>query len=322
MILNLNSQLNYYNYHQTIFRCEEEIINNNYQKALLIYDSLFSIYDKPFSKDIYNTALCSALSNDKIKLKKYLLRLSETGVRSIHVFRHKIFRKPFNKIEILKLIYEYNRNRNKKMNILKKQEENIFLKNLEIKDQKFRNKRGSYKIYADTIKKNDSLNVIDLKKYIYSKGYPNEYITSLEYPNELISPWVILRHYYTQEIKNDTLLNYLENEVKIGNLHIYSLCGFKEQQYHLNIKNYKTLEITSYINYNGLTYEFNINQEFKNKIDKLRKENGLENLDQYKKKLIYLKNKKNNPFIFYTHWGILNIQNGKDIIKNLIPINE
>lgn len=310
------SQNNYLSYHKLIYLAEGKILDEKYSDALNIYDSTFAIYEKKFSKDIYNAAICAAILDDKIKSKKYIYELSNYGIRYIHIIRRSIFRKAIKK-SFFSFYLDYRKNRKKEMNILSFYKHKHFLDSLVFLDQQFRIKKGSYSIFSDTIKKIDSLNIILLKNYLLKNEYPNEKQYKIQYPNELYNPWAILRHYYTFKIKDDTLSNILYSNVITGNLHINTYYSFLNQQPKKKI--IQELGNTLIFKYNDILYEIDYSKKIIEQINQNRLNVGLDSYFDYRKKLLYDKLNGKYPFIFNNIFGIISIP---ELFNNLIKIHE
>ncbi len=310
------SQNNYLLYHKLIYYAEEKILEEKYSDALNIYDSAFVIYEKKFSKDIYNAAICAAILDDKIKSKKYLFELSDYGIRYIHIIHRAIFRKAL-KNTSCSFYLDYIKNRKKQMNNFSFSNHKHFLDSLVFLDHQFRIKKGSYKIFSDTIKKIDSINIILLKNYLLKNEFPNEKQYKIQYPNELYNPWVILRHYFTHKIKDDTLPNILYSNVINGNLHINIYYDFLDQQPKKDIT--KKFCNTLIFEYNDALYEKDYSMEMIQQINQNRLNVGLDSYSDYRKKLLYNKLNGKYPFIFNNIFGIVSIP---ELFKNLKKIHE
>jgi hypothetical protein len=306
------SQNNYISYHKLIYYAEGKILEEKYSDALNIYDSAFVIYEKNFSKDIYNAAICAAIIDDKIKSKRYLFELSNYGIRYIHIIHIGIFRKAL-KNSFFSFYLDYRKNRKKEINNFSFSNRKHFLDSLEILDREFRIKKGSYKIFSDTIKKIDSINIRLLKNYLLKNEFPNEKQYKIQYPNELYNPWVILRHYYTHKIKDDTLSNILYSNVINGNLHINTYYSFLDQKQKKNIT--QELGNTLIFKYNDILYEIDYSKKLIDQINQNRLNVGLDSYFDYRKKLLYDK----YPFIFNNIFGVISIP---ELFNNLIKIHE
>lgn len=54
----------YIDYHKLINKAEIKIVESDFENSLNHYQKAFEMVDKLFAKDLYNTSLCSAKSNN------------------------------------------------------------------------------------------------------------------------------------------------------------------------------------------------------------------------------------------------------------------
>lgn len=71
---------NYFSYHQTISRAESEILKEQYQNSLMIYDSLFSEYEFCFAHDRFVALQVATLIRDTARIDDYIIGCLKSGI--------------------------------------------------------------------------------------------------------------------------------------------------------------------------------------------------------------------------------------------------
>ena len=287
LVFNSLSQLNYIEYHKVISNAEKLVLTENYTQALNKYDSVFQIYPTAFSKDLYNAAICAVYTKNYVSSKKYLLQLSNLGVKKKWV-KKRIFFPLRLQDGWRKFRKEYNHQL--KQAYLKRKNDNEY------------NYLKSLNEPTDT-SDSDSTPIKKLIQYIEKNEYPNEGKVLVTEPGELCLPYNLLH----QSFNNNTELlnNLLLEQVKKGLLHPYVLASFVDL-------NYKKLKLKPIY---GSTVFIELKKDIfsKHKASNLTKENidwYTENriklgLDDYRSYVSKITNKRKlKPFIFMTYSGI------------------
>lgn len=192
---------NFRHYQETINSAELNLIAGNQLKALNIYYDLLTTSDGNFVKDIYNSLILAKelkrfdtlfILLDLVKAKnfdnEYLNGLPEFSDLHDNA-KWKSFINTNNK-----LIYIDTALRRK-------------INNLLTRDQFFRLKEGSYKIYGDTIKKIDSINIEYILSLIISRGLPGEKEIGAEDFTGGQGYDIVLHHYGQSRSQNKKLIS-------------------------------------------------------------------------------------------------------------------
>lgn len=165
----LNGQIKKFrDYQAAINRAELSLVEGDKTGAFNLYYTTLTKWDGNFSKDIYNALLLSKeLSRtDSFFILLNLLQkkgLSNSYINGLEEFKQ--FHSNLKWVTFLKINENY-KLINKE---LKAEMDSIY-----IKDQFFRTKEGSYKIYGDTIKQIDSINMTFLFSLISKNKFPGE----------------------------------------------------------------------------------------------------------------------------------------------------
>lgn len=303
---------NFRYYQETINKAEMHIVNGNKLQALNIYYELLTTNEGNFAKDIYNSLIVAKELNhmdtlfkllELVKFKnfdnEYLNGLKEFSDLHENI-RWQQFIKTNNQIIYIDTVLR------NKINVL------------EVNDQFFRIKEGSYVKYGDTIKIIDSLNMLYLIDLISSRGLPGEKeIGARDFSGS--QGYDIVFHHYTQNrSRNKKLLNLtpvLVNQVLEGRV-LPNKCA--------NWLEYQNGEFTSgvfdvaRVSFAGKTSDFYIPKYSKYKklmIDQYRKWICLELIEDYYKKLLYVGNNKEHNFKFDIRIGTFEMTNETDFLN-------
>lgn len=296
----------YLQYHKLINDAELYIVNGDGNSAVDKYQKAFLVNGtEPLAKDYFNASICA------IKLKKFDLAfnwckiLVENGLSKEFIENNKLFNQITDK---------------RKWKRLETSEISSFRKNLidtlndlYTRDQYYRAKPGSYKIYGDSIKMIDEQNDRILLDIIKRYGYPSEKLLGL-------SEGIVFEKKFEMVIWHQTTLNRISDYTNI--LLNASKSGLiTPQRAGALIENHTGLSLYNMQPYYRLicsTCSDSIQSNIANKLfywimpekkvakyDSSRSEIGLEPLqDFYKKTLYIIKNK--SPYIFYGERAIPN----------------
>ena len=162
-------QFNYIQYSHYVNNAELSIADKKYSEALVFYDSVVSVKSNLFAKDALNAAICAGILKNNNMCYAYLKLLIDKGI-FIENFKSINVLSDFLKTKIGKKLIDYSKHNDGKFN----KKARYTIDSLEKADQFFRNKKGKYVVYMDTIKKIDANNALFLVKFIEMYGFPNE----------------------------------------------------------------------------------------------------------------------------------------------------
>ncbi len=237
-------------YYQTINRAEEFILQEDFPKAVAIYDSLLAVWqaDIPFVKEYYVAAQLCAGMKDYNKVNKFLLPAIQRGLS-------------MESIRIRKYLADYRKSSQfKALSSLYDSLHSVYMESVDWgyrnkidsmydKDQEVRNllrKKGRTPEITTIWHKTDSLNKILLFRLIGEKGIPSEKNIGLNKGRGIIcsSPMILLLHYASDDGFND-ILPMLYEEAYKGNIHLdrvarmedYRLFPQHKSKYGINWEN-------------------------------------------------------------------------------------
>lgn len=194
----LNSQIqNYCEYQKQINKAELLLTENKRSEALRVYYNTLSIKKGNFCKDIYNALIIADELNSKDTFFYLLNFLKPKGLKNTYLSDLDLFKKYALDKRWMTFLNENSKYVCPNLN-LKAQ-----IDSLRFKDQEFRRMTGSYKVYGDTIKKIDSINM----QFIYSLVEQNKFPGEDEIGLNNISGsqnYDIVFHHYTQSTSLDS----------------------------------------------------------------------------------------------------------------------
>ena len=295
------AQLKYIDYHTVISKAENHILEKKYKEAFQLYDSVFKIYPKRFSKDLYNASICAARSNQSDNAAEYLMELSNYGYSPL-IINKITFKSKNSTVKWRAFKRGYKKNLKKKFKERNQNNDYLFFEELFRRDQFFRMKKGSYSVYGDTINLIDSINMSELKQYILLNGYPTDKVLMPDFGSNS-RLYIIVRHAYQN--KDYTLSEMLFDEVKKGNLHPYIFAELEDKKYSSQKIGDKYCVLT-YFKIEGKIIERKLNSDKIKDYNVNRASIGLESLEIYKKKQFY-KFKIKIPFLFEKYEGLIQL---------------
>jgi hypothetical protein len=331
----LKEPMKVYYYH--VNKAELAIIAGNYSVALSNYDSAFSENTAPFAKDSYNAAICYTLLKKYEKCDPLLRGILEKGYSIEKLKLEPSFREYF-KTEFGSNLLKYAQTKPFHFNTKLRHS----LDSLAKMDQLFRIKEGKYVVYGDTIRKIDRSNVAFLNKIIEQYGFPGENIIGVADSSLTNPPYGIIIIHQTAGAKN-RVFDYsdivkraiLEGEVDAKST-IYLLSRSMEKDLYGTFdggvvrfvvdsaasadSQYSTKD-TEYTN--STWYIVALSESKLAKINAARKEVGLENLDEYRRKIIF--SMTNKQFVLGLNSGantyiVSKKEEVENFSKNLIPV--
>ena len=303
---------NFRHYQETINSAELKLIAGNQLQALNIYYDLLTTSDGNFAKDIYNSLiLAKDLKRfdtlftllDLVKTKnfdnEYLNGLPEFA--DLHDNpKWKSFISTNNKVIYIDTV-------------LRRKIDNLFTT-----DQFFRRKEGSYKIYGDTIKKIDSLNIEYLLSLITLRGLPGEKEIGAEDFTGGHGYDIVLHHYGQSRSKNKKLINltpFLINQVLDGRIEPNRCAHILEmQQGEFNAGDFDVHQLR-FENKDSDILAPDYSWQKRAMIEEYRKWICLEPLNDYYKKVVFINDKKNKKYKFDISFNIFNVNNENDFMN-------
>ncbi len=316
-------------YYQLLNLAELSVTESKYPEALQQYQQAFSLHKPIAAKDIFNAALCAALSKKEKEKQDLLLQLAGKGVMLTSLKKDSItypilFQGKSTQIHKLSEAYEKSYQQGLRQFNTPLRDSLTLLYDC---DQHFRRMKDSYKVYGDTIKKIDIANDRLLYQLITRYGYPSEDMIGA---NQNMHP----RLNFDIVIWHQTSLNFirgyapiLAEAVKKGRIDPHRAAELIQNQSG-NGDMYRTMILSRYVCEKGcsdslvhyikgkLFYSM-LQKENTEKINKNREELFLESIDDYTKKVLF--DLKDNRFAFYYVSGVPNFlfPNEEDLIHSL-----
>ncbi len=304
-------------YYHYINLAELSISDTNYKLATKCYDKAFNINKQSFGIDRYNAAICELKNKNEKKCKTHLEYLIERGFSLETLNNKKIFKDFFMHKYGVQLLHQ-------KMALIINQELKRQYDSILERDQFFRIKEGSYRVYSDTITKIDILNNIAINKLIQKYGFPSENITGLDFtpPIQIIVMHNCAGSLYGENFNYTTILydaiynGFLDVRKGVSLLACSmgddSTYGNEFAKLILNKLEGSSSNLDS-------KYGFNIpNNEKEASFDKNRKKIGLCSLSENRKKINFFI--KNEEFMMPYDINIYSWSNEKDFKESLQKI--
>jgi len=313
---------NFCNYQKSINEAELNIIANQQCKALDIYYKTLTTSKGNFCKDIYNALI---LANELNKTDTFftLLQFIHTkGLSNEYLNSLEVFSKFHSDTRWQEFLIKNEHHPNIDWKLRAK------IDSLCYKDQYFRKKEGSYKVYGDTIEKIDDENIAFLLKLMEKNRFPGEDDIGVENIRGEKGYDIVLLHHMQRRSKNKNLINitsHLINLLKEGKLPPNTASSW--MSFHNGGYNSGTEEVVNFnIEETGIEtkfYKTKYTPEQKEQREKIRKELCLEPLENYYKKLIYKIENPNSPYAFDIRINKFSVTEAtyKSFIKNMEELN-
>lgn len=313
---------NFCNYQKSINEAELNLIANQQGRALDIYYNTLTTSEGNFCKDIYNALL---LANELNKTDTFftLLQFIHTkGLSNEYLNNLEVFSKFHSDTRWQEFLIKNEHHPNIDWKLRAK------IDSLCYKDQYFRKKEGSYKVYGDTIEKIDDENIAFLLKLMEENRFPGEDDIGVENIRGGKGYDIVLLHHMQRRSKNKNLINitsHLINLLKEGKLPpntASSWMSFRNGGY-----NSGTGEVVNFIieetGEETKFYKAKYTPEKKQQREKIRRELCLEPLANYYKKLIYKLENPQNHYVFdiLINKFFVTEATYKSFIKNMEELN-
>jgi len=190
-------------YFEHINKAELAICNENFEKSLSEYEIAFRSIEKPFGKDVLNSALSSQLINDYEKRDKFLEQIIDNSeeldfVKSVFVGQYMTEQEWKKRVSRKKLKYD--------------KALRMEFNEMHDRDQRF---RPMYETHDDTINANRKINLKRILELEELYGFPSQ--VELGYSNHLRNqPHDIVLHHTAQRRSYDKTVIDLEPILKMA----------------------------------------------------------------------------------------------------------
>lgn len=285
------------NYYPHINTAESAIVDNNYAKALDAYKLGFENVPSGFMKDYFNAAVCAIYSGNVNLTYDYLLKVAQKGLSLDFVKGEPAFaaiQKDSDWREFEVKYLSEKRNFDAKINAKLKERINKLVE----RDAFFH--ENNRMTFADSIAAADKQNALELD-YIFARyGFPGENeigcgeggFPVIQYPF-----YTIIRR-QTADIQVINFSNYLLTAVREGKMlphfatHIMATTNgadmyFARHLFKIVVDDYPEFKNKSFSGkLNKWVYRA-IEPEEERSINELRLQNGMETLEQYRKKILF-----------------------------------
>lgn len=307
---NLNAQIeNYLDYQKGINQAELNLVRGLKNESLNHYYSILTTSKGNFCKDIYNALLLSSELSKKDTFFIFLDLLLPKGLENSYINKHF---KNYHEYPEWDSFLTKNKVQSNIDYVLKTK-----IDSLEIIDQEFRIKKGSYEIYGDTIGTIDSLNMEFLFELIAKNQFPGENKIGI---NSFAGGqgYDIVFHHYTQSTSLDKkkykITPLLVNLVLQGKLKPNKVSHWLEMQ-----NGEFTTGVFDVLSFNidGKETGFfvpNYDRRKKTIINEYRKWLGMETLDEYYEKFLFKINNPKSKYILDTQRSSFEVNN--EMFKN------
>lgn len=299
-------------YYPEVNRAEIFLINKSYRQAINIYKDLEKNSPYILSKDLYNAFECSVYLKDFDFAYLMLEKLQKLGFNQQQIAAKAEFKAFF--LSNFGKRFTSNLNNNSHIyttidTLYRRQ-----LKKLFETDQYFRLKNVKGKSFEDTIRKVDKHNIYQLLHLIDTKGFPSEAKIGIDGKIEPMQNfWVVVLHqaaYNDYEVKQKIILHLRKASIN-GEIdphvsafieeHLWGSDKYKTKPiFKVTCENtkecYKNKQIREKV---GRWVHNNYTEEEKLRINNNRHNIGLENLNDFYRKIYFGMNNKNNFYFKY-----------------------
>jgi hypothetical protein len=298
-------------YYPAINNAELAITTQQYSDALIYYKRAFKSVESGFARDYRNAILCAIQSKDDAFAFQYLEKLVLKGMDKYYL-EDKVFESLRSKKAWAKLMNSYDRLHKESL----KRINGEYLRELSAmgdRDQFFRAKEGSYKLYGDTIAKIDLENVLRFQQLVGDYGFPSEDLIGA-FISEQNAPYNIVLHHHAQNLSNKkykyltapSLDQIIVQAAQTGK------CSPGHAGFLLSLQNDPSLNYCAWginqVSVNGAIRPYYLLDKIPDnqwdKINALRAEIGLESLDDFRIKCQFRLDNPNTPFTLSGHQNL------------------
>ncbi len=315
---------NFCNYQKSINEAELNIIANQQCKALDIYYKTLTTSKGNFCKDIYNALLLANELNKPDTFFTLLQFIHTKGLSNEYLNSLQVFSKFHSDIRWKEFLIKNEHHPNIDWKLRAKMDSLCY------KDQYFRKKEGSYKVYGDTIEKIDDENIAFLLTLMDENRFPGEDDIGVNNIKGTNSYDIVLLHYVQRTSKNKALKKITPQIIKLlkeGKLEP-NRCAADWVGYHgTAVYNTGVEEVVNFnIEETGIEtkfYKAKYTPEQKQQREKIRRELCLEPLENYYKKLIYKIENPHSPYAFDIRINTFSVAETtyRSFIKNMEELN-
>jgi hypothetical protein len=298
-------------YHPVINEAEKSILNHDYQAALAAYQSAFSEVPSSFAIDIYNAAACASILNEKKLTYELLEKLVLKGVSFSYLEKQEAFASLQTKRKWRKFKKKYPKYR-QSYHELVNLDLRADLDELYARDAYFRQAKGGYRVYGDTLKKIEAANTKLLLKWIDAYGYPGESLIGVADTLEQLPRFYVVIQRQTKARKGHDFKDIIVQAVKQGKLRPMVAAYLLDQQDGDSKYSSKAFvkvncsQCRGDKDIEGIDKLFEVARSEKEVqlINKRREALGLDPLQDYKAKVLY--SLKDNRFKLGSDWAVSN----------------
>lgn len=300
-------------YHPVINEAELLVVDRDYQQALNTYKKAFAAVPSPFSRDYYNAAICALELQDRKQTFNYLEELVQKGVGLEYLEQQPVLDSLRSTKHWKKFAKKYPKRREKYEQKLNK-ELRADLDELYARDQYFRQAEGGWRVHGDTIRKIEDANTKLLLGWVEEYGYPGEDQIGLADTLELLPRFTVVIERQTKARKGHDFTEVLTEAVQQGHIAPQAAAYLLDQQ--AGTSKYGS-RVFAKINCGQCTGDdelgslddymtTKISRKEEERVDKRRKEVGLEPLELYKYKIVHIGDKNREQFILTYPWSVIN----------------
>ncbi|MFD2512727.1 hypothetical protein ACFSRY_02505 [Pontibacter locisalis] len=298
-------------YHPIINEAEKNILQKDYQAALAAYQLAFSEVPSPFARDYYNAAVCALLTKDEKLTYEYLEKLVLKGVSLPYLEKQQAF-EPLHKTRKWKKFKRKYPKYRKAYNELVNLDLRADLDELYARDAYFRQAKGGYGEYGDTLRKIEVANTKLFLKWVEEFGYPGESLIGVADTLEQLPRFYIVVQRQTKARKGHDFSKVLTEAVEQGKLGPQVAAYLLEQQAgdsRYSSKAFVKVNCNKCKNGDSLEgldryFEIARTEEELKAINKRRAKLGLDSLKDYKEKVLY--SFEDTRFKLGNEWAVTN----------------
>ena len=324
--LDLISQINYCEaYYPFVNKAEINIVHGKYSEALLNYESAFKSVEHKFSVDLYNAMICAGKTKNSELIKSYAFELQKLGIEKSSLIK-KVNTLP-NCAKIIEDLPEQHSKYLEKLSMRKSFEK------LSFKDQEYRIKEGSYSIYGEKIDSIDKVNISEFFNLVKKHGFPSEKQLGTNKIHNGFESSIVL-HHHCQQRSLDTTNNYpftqlFKESIQNGELEPNKaafLLDLQSKNTEIELAGFGSIIFQKDTIESELLRQ-SVSPEKVDQINEDRKRFGMDNIDDYYKKVEFAFFSKESTYFNFTKYKRKNImplpsELYDKIIESYIPVNQ